>query len=98
MNPDYSNSPHYMETIVKFTLRQEVHTQSDSHCDKPTGNIYLTMESLMNQRMYLYFRITREEGPVYINYWNDKFIEAHQIIDVGLIQQANNPPFLELSL
>jgi hypothetical protein len=95
---DYPNSIHYQDFVARFKLRQDVITQSDNHCDKPLSNIYLTVESLINTKMFLSYRIRTESGPVYIYYNDEIIIEAHQTIDVGLIQTANNPPFLELGL
>jgi hypothetical protein len=95
---DYSTSPHYQELIARITLRQYIIGSSDNHCDKPVCNIYLTIESTINQKMYIYFRVEREDGPLYMNFGKAILIEAYQTIDMGLIQSENTPPFLELSL
>src|SRR6188768_4374939 len=78
---DNSNSIHYLDAVLRCTLRQDILAPSDNHCDKPVCNIYLTIESLLDRKMFIPYRVERETGPFYINTGANILVEAHQIID-----------------
>lgn len=91
-------SPHYNQKVAKFYLNQYVMATNNAVCGKESCKVNLSIESMVNQKMYLSYRIERYSGPINIYYNNDIIIDAYQKVDIGTIFTFNNPPFLEITL
>ena len=91
-------SIHYNQNVAKFYFDELQITPNNRVCGKETGIITLTIKSLVNQNMFLYYRAYALNGPLYINISKQITINANDSINLGLVQSLNNPPFLPISL
>jgi hypothetical protein len=92
-------SSHYNQNVALFYFDQYDETPNDKVCGKETGTIKLSIQSLVNQKMYInYYQIQTINGPIYVNSNNFLSINPGETLDMGIIEQLNNPPFLPISL
>jgi hypothetical protein len=63
---DKSGSIHYNQSVAKIYLDQDLQTPSDYACGKPTSSISVRIQSLVNETMYLNYRIQEFSGPIYL--------------------------------
>ena len=95
---DNNSSIHYNEVVARLYLSQVLLSPSDYVCGKMTSTVSLTIESLVNEKMWVSYRIDRHSGPVYINAYNNTLLEPHSTFNEGVVALFNFPPFLEISL
>lgn len=95
---DNNLSIHYNEVVARLYLRQEIQSPSDQVCGKAKSIISLQIESLVNEKMYLYYRIERYSGPVSINAYDQVLLDPHATLDEGVVVTQNYPPFLPMSM
>ena len=92
-------SIHYNQNVAKCWLYENHQTPSDKVCGKATGTISLVFQSLVPQTMFVYLRLYNyNNGPVNVNFSKQILINAHDTLNVGLVETLNNPPFLPISL
>ena len=91
-------SIHYNQNVARFFLDQNIFTPSDKACGKEYSPVNLYIESLVNEKMYINYRISTVDGPIYIYYSADAYIETFETFNAGEILKYNNPPFFNIGL
>jgi hypothetical protein len=91
-------SIHYNQNVALFYFDQYEQTPNDKICGKETCTIILSIQSLVNQNMFINYQIQTYSGPINIFDNRQVTVNAHETLDVGIIEQLNNPPFLPISL
>lgn len=91
-------SLHYNEVVARLFLVQELLTPNDQVCGNASAIISLKVQSLVSEKMYLFYRVDRWSGPVSFNAYNDIVLEPYAFHNAGIAGIQNAPPFLEISL
>lgn len=91
-------SIHYNEVVARLFLSQELLSPSDQVCGKSSTTISLEIQSLVSEKMYLYYRVERFSGPVSFYAYDDILLEPYAISNAKIVGSQNSPPFLEISL
>jgi len=91
------SSPYYNQRVARFYLNQQEQIFSDKLCGKATSTVSLSIQSLINQNMYMYYYLQTFSGPFSLYSSARILIAPQQIVDQGIIQTSNNPPFLSMA-
>ncbi len=92
------NSIHYNEKVARFHLDQFIQTPDDKVCGKETCTIRLKITNLLNQKMYVYYRVQDMTGPINLYYSDQVLLYPHEEQDVGVISIQNLPPYYPIGI
>jgi len=98
LKDDFFGSPHYNQNIAQFIIEQKLFTPNDMWCGSQKSMVSMKVRSLINQNMYLPYRIFSVSGPVNFNLFNDVIINAGDTVDLGIVLSFTSPPFLPITL
>ena len=88
----YSGSPHYMQTVVMFHVRQLNTEYNNGLCGSKTCDMEISVQSLVNQNMSLNYQINCS-GDIYFNVYRAVTLSpmATVVTDTLPSNQVSNP-------